>query len=198
MLFVFSVALGSASKAIENQVHFYEHRYQFQNLNQKIVDNFGDNFDGLYGTRNFREVLRGVLYRGGANNKYNKQQKRSNTNPIPNHGLENLCEEGFASAVYLYDTNFDSAKKSMRCKSFAGESASGNEFARDRQNGNSFTYHQLTAFNEENEEQFIKLIYDALTGKAASPFTCTVGTVGTHQEWSLQWHYNNSATGHQI
>lgn len=168
-MFALSASLSSVSFAIESQVHFFEQRYQIQNLNQKLVDNFGDNFDGLYGTRNFREVLRGVLYRGGANNKYNKHQKRNNTNPVQNHGLENLCEEGFASAVYLYDTNFDSAKKSVRCKSFAGESVSGNEFARSRQSGNSFTYQQLTAFDERNEEQFIKLIFDAITGKTEAP-----------------------------
>ena len=154
---------------IKAQVYFFEQRYQIQNVYEKLVDNYGDSHENLYGTRNFREILRGVLYRGGANNKFNKYQKRNNTNPLQNHGLENLCEEGFARAVYLYETNFDTAKKSVRCKSFTGESVSENEFADDRQKLNNFAYQQLTAFDETNEEKFIKMIHDALTGKIESP-----------------------------
>lgn len=61
----------------------------------KLVDNTGEGYDALYGTRNVRAVLNGVYYRGGANNYYNKHLKRKNSNPLPDEGLLHLCEEGF-------------------------------------------------------------------------------------------------------
>ena len=51
----------------------------------------------MSGIRDFREVLAGILYRGGANNgraSLNKGQ------------LNSLCEKGVSSAVYLYSTGF--------------------------------------------------------------------------------------------
>lgn len=154
---------------LSDQVRFYQNRFQFQGPNQKLVDNVGENHDSLYGARNFREVLRGVLYRGGANNKYNKIEKRNNMNPMPNHGLKNLCQEGFAGAVYLYETNFSGAQKSASCQSFANEDVSGNVFAEKRKSSNVVKYAQMAAFNEANEEKILSVIFDAVTGKTESP-----------------------------
>ena len=76
----------------------------------KIVDNRGDGFDDLYGTRNLRPILHGVAYRGGANNYYHKTNKRKNNNPLPKDGLQNLCTEGF-SFYLLIQNQLDLWKK---------------------------------------------------------------------------------------
>ena len=44
---------------------FYHARYKLTDPYAKAVDNHGDGFEDLYGVRNFREVLKGVLFRGG-------------------------------------------------------------------------------------------------------------------------------------
>lgn len=114
------VAKAQTDMGLES-IYFYQNRYPLKNPYDKLVNNRGDGREDLYGTRNFRSVLNGVVYRGGANNAYNKYGKRSNQNPLPNLGLKNLCEEGFGTAVYLYTTNYDRAPKATSCKSLAGE-----------------------------------------------------------------------------
>ncbi len=81
----------------------------------KVIDNFGNGFDSLYGTRNMRTVLHGVAYRGGANNYYHKTDKRNNHNPLPDDGIANLCKEGFSHSIYLYKQNWDSAPEYETC-----------------------------------------------------------------------------------
>lgn len=100
----------------------YRARYPLQNASQKLVDNHGNGFEMLYGTRNFRSVLNGVYYRGGANNAYHRTNKRDNSNPLPNDGLQNLCEEGFSTAIYLYPTNYDKAPHTVTCRMNDGSS----------------------------------------------------------------------------
>ncbi|MGE3261677.1 MAG: hypothetical protein AB7K68_07870 [Bacteriovoracia bacterium] len=96
----------------------YRTRYQLPTAGDKLLDNYGNGHDSLYGLRNTRAVLNGVYYRGGANNYYNKHKKRSNSNPLPKEGLENLCKEGFTRAVYLYAKNYNTAKKQTRCRTY--------------------------------------------------------------------------------
>lgn len=98
-------------------IYFYQHRYPLTNPYDKLVDNRGNGREDLYGVRNFRAVLNGIVYRGGANNVYNKYHKRNNQNPLQASALKNLCEEGFGTAVYLYTTNYGSAPKVTSCKS---------------------------------------------------------------------------------
>jgi hypothetical protein len=95
-------------------------RYPLTSATQKLIDNQGNGFEPLYGLRNVRAVLNGVYYRGGANNSYNKHKKRSNANPLPEEGLQHMCEEGFGHAVYLYDENFSTASKVTRCRTKDG------------------------------------------------------------------------------
>lgn len=147
---------STASALSQEQVQKYDQRYQLQNLNQKLVDNRGDGYENLYGVRNFRQVLRGILYRGGANNKYNKYGVRDNQNPLPDLGLKNLCSEGFAKAVYLYSNNFSKAPKQVICQSIEG-------------NKNQLQYQQVTATGEKNTTVFLKMVYDAIKEKAPSP-----------------------------
>lgn len=93
----------------------HRERYPLVDAKQKLVDNRGNGFENLYGTRNFRAVLNGVYYRGGANNAYHRTNKRNNQNPLPNDGLQNLCEEGFSTAIYLYSNNYSTAPKTVNC-----------------------------------------------------------------------------------
>jgi hypothetical protein len=60
---------------------------------QKIMQT-GSPFHGI---RDFREVMPGVLYRGGANNGHA---------PLSHDELNALCEDDIGTAIYLYSTGF--------------------------------------------------------------------------------------------
>ena len=155
LLSMFLFTLNSNSFPVE-QIHEYDLRYQLKSTNEKLVDNLGNNYEALYGVRNFRAVLSGLVYRGGANNSYNKYKKRANMNPLPEMGLENLCKEGFHDAIYLYPTNYNSAPKSVKCKTYKGEKS-------------EINYSQITAFDEPNTEKFLKLAYDMINDQKSGP-----------------------------
>lgn len=106
-----------ADWAPSDWVDHYARRYALQDPFAKLTDNHGDGFEDLYGTRNFRSVLKGIVYRGGANNRWHRERRRDNRNPLPEDGLENLCREGFGAAYYLYRTNFEVAPHHIRCES---------------------------------------------------------------------------------
>jgi hypothetical protein len=59
----------------------------------------------FHGIRDYREVMPGVLYRGGANN---------GRAPLRQDQLNALCEAGFGTAVYLYGTRF-SGPSTIHC-----------------------------------------------------------------------------------
>jgi hypothetical protein len=101
----------------DESIYYYQTHFPLKDPYKKLVDDKGNGFEPLYGVRNFRAVLNGVVYRGGANNIFNKYGERSNSNPLPNLGLRHLCEQGFGTAVYLYDTNYSSAPKTTQCQS---------------------------------------------------------------------------------
>ncbi len=86
----------------------------------KIIDNKGNGYEPLYGLRNMRVVLHGVMYRGGANNAFHRTNKRENTNPLPQDGLDNLCRESFGEAIYLYEKNY--MPQTVECESRTGSS----------------------------------------------------------------------------
>jgi len=96
-----------------DKISYYTKRYKALYLSDKIVDNYGNGFEKLYGLRNMRPVLHGVVYRGGSNNYYHRTNKRKNHNPLPNDGLKALANEGFSAAVYLYNKNFKTAPSSV-------------------------------------------------------------------------------------
>ena len=152
------------SFTLQEQVREYETRYQLNTRTQKLVDNKGDGYESLYGVRNFRTVLRGIMYRGGANNAYNKFKKRDNMNPLPDMGVTNLCKQGFKSSVYLYTTNFLGAQKTASCSDVHGDK-------------NKIDYKQITGLDEKNETVFLEMIYKAIKGEIPSPiyFHCWNG-----------------------
>ena len=103
--------------SVVTSIDAHQLRYVLKDTHTKLVDNRGNGFEALYGVRNFRAVLNGVVYRGGGNNAYNKYGVRANNNPLPTLGLTNLCKEGFSTGVYLYSTNYATAPKAVDCAS---------------------------------------------------------------------------------
>lgn len=125
---------------------YYINRYDEEDLLKKVVDNWGNGFDSLYGARNLRPILHGVAYRGGANNYFHKTDKRKNANPLPNDGIENLCQEGFSSSVYLYRTNFETAPPYQECNCVNGTK-------------NEMEYYQYDYFDEKHIYEMLELVY---------------------------------------
>jgi hypothetical protein len=135
----------------------YKQRYGLKDPFSKLVDNLGNKYDNLYGVRNFRVVLHGVYYRGGANNVYNKiDGVRANENPLQTGGLKNLCEEGFTNAIYLYPTNFSTAEKSASCKNFKNEIQ-------------TLKYENIIGLDKTTTPKFIQKVYDVIKGTAEGP-----------------------------
>ncbi|RYX78210.1 hypothetical protein EON76_06795 [bacterium] len=162
-LCLFSVSLkafGQADDSNEGElssasVEEYQTRYRLNDIDTKLVNNTGDGFEPLYGVRNFRAVLSGVVYRGGANNAYNKHGKRDNQNPLPPLGLKNLCEEGFGQAVYLYSKNFSGAAKQTSCSSTRGS--------------NHINYATHSPLNEEGVYEILKKVHSAIQNPQRGP-----------------------------
>ncbi len=98
----------------------HRRRYGLTSATQSLVADRGEGYDGLYGTRNLRAVLNGVFYRGGANNAFHRGGKRNNKNPLPPDGLDNLCRQGFGSAIYLYPTRYKTAAPETTCETVDG------------------------------------------------------------------------------
>lgn len=138
---------------LDQEVQKYKARYGNVDENTKLVDNTGKGDSELYGTRNVRTVLTGVLYRGGANNRY-LNPPRSNVNPLPTVGLNNLCKEDFSAAIYLYSENFSTAPKSVNCKNTSHQDQ-------------SLQYKQYAAYGEN--EKILAMVYDRIKGKLNGP-----------------------------
>ena len=139
-----------------DSIGFYQKRYELPDIFRKLVGDRGKGPESLYGVRNFRAVLNGVVYRGGANNVYHRQP-RENHNPLPTDGLENLCREGFSTAIYLYNKNFDGVKTGYDCSSVRG-------------GPNHLTYRQLTAHSRPKDAAAIlKLVHAELSRPTPRP-----------------------------
>lgn len=148
----YAAALGIRKFNQAQSLAYYQNRYVLRDPYTKWVDNRGNGYENLYGVRNFRAVLNGVVYRGGANNAYNKYGTRNNSNPLPNGGLANLCKEGFGTAVYLYSTNYGTAPKVTNCTSRVDQSAQ------------SLNYLQLSPHDRATDAQkVLAMIHKKLT-----------------------------------
>lgn len=135
---------------------YYMQRYLLTDVYTKLVNNTGDGFEPLYGVRNFRAVLPGLVYRGGANNFYNKNLKRPNQNPLPDAGLANLCQEGFGKAVYLYSTNYNTAPPQLNCSSIRGGTS-------------QIEYLQHSALRPAQAQQILNLVSEVIQGRTSGP-----------------------------
>ena len=143
-------------RATTDRTDFYDSRYSLDDVFEKATNNHGEGFEALYGTRNFRTILNGVAYRGGANNKYHREARRDNMNPLPVEGLVNLCQEGFERSYYLYRTNFESAPKVTRCIS-----PSGKEHRLD--------YRQVSPFDEVHRRQMLGDVFETIRDESRGP-----------------------------
>jgi hypothetical protein len=152
-LAIVAASFAMAAGATTFDSTYYHARYGLKDPYAKRIDNMGNGYDPLYGLRNVREVLKGVLYRGGANNFYNKHQKRANSNPLPNEGLDNLCAEGFKTGVYLYATNYSKAPHQLDCRSLRG--------------ANHLDYVQIDP--KSKPEDILKLVFAAIFNRERGP-----------------------------
>lgn len=143
-------------KDLRTVTESYQNQFNLGSADQKLVNNRGDGFDSLYGTRNFRMVLRGIYYRGGANNTYNKILVRDNMNPLQDQALANLCENGFSEALYLYSENYKTAPPTTNCKTLQNEN-------------HTLAYNQMTALTLSNQEKFIQKIYQHIKNPKQGP-----------------------------
>lgn len=135
---------------------YYKNRYVETDLMYKIVDNWGNGFDSLYGTRNMRPILHGVAYRGGANNYYHKTAKRKNSNPLPNDGVSNLCKEGFSHSVYLYRKNWETAPTMDTCKCV-------------NDSRNVMQYDQFDYFDDQHIHDMLEIVYNSAKDSSIGP-----------------------------
>ncbi|MEN8927418.1 MAG: OmpA family protein [Flavobacteriales bacterium] len=136
--------------------NFYKNRYNETDLLKKITDNYGNNEDKLYGTRNLRPILHGIAYRGGGNNYYHATDKRKNQNPLPDDGLVNLCKEGFSKSVYLYQKNFENTYSEVNCNCIDGER-------------NNVEYLQLDYFDDNHVREMVQMVYESATQESVGP-----------------------------
>lgn len=142
---------------LKNKSNEYRAKYALNDVFTKLVDNHGNNFAALYGVRNFRVVLHGVYYRGGANNTYNTVDGiRDNKNPLQAGGLKNLCEEDFKQSIYLYSTNYGTAPTSVSCTNYKNEKS-------------TLKYEQISPLSFKNNEKFLDKVYQVIKGQAAGP-----------------------------
>ena len=148
-------------KTLKEKANYYKNKFRVLCTSDKITDNFGNGFDSLYGTRNMRTILYGIAYRGGANNFYHRINKRDNHNPLPEDGLQNLCEQGFSTSVYLYSTNFSEVSKSYFSKS----------------SSNQLNYLQNSVWNRQDMKKIMYLVKDVIDNPAKGPvyFHCWNG-----------------------
>ncbi len=161
LVLVFTVSSVAQNSEIIQRIRAYKEKYKAICVGDKITDNRGNGYEDLYGTRNMRPILHGVAYRGGANNFYHKTDKRDNHNPLPQDGLQNLCEEGFSKAVYLYSTNFKESPKTVICNGKA----------------DTIKYEQNSGMSRETQRKIMTDVYNVIIGKTDGPiyFHCWNG-----------------------
>ena len=151
-IFGINFCLAKNFSSLNEKVDYFKNRYKVECLNEKIIDNFGNGFDNLYGTRNMRPILLGIAYRGGANNYYHKTNKRDNQNPLPNDGLENLNNEGFSMAVYLYGKNFSTAPRFVT-----------------NNNNDTLRYIQNSGMNRNTQREIMQMVQDRIENPSLGP-----------------------------
>ncbi|TGV61049.1 hypothetical protein EN784_01225 [bacterium M00.F.Ca.ET.141.01.1.1] len=146
---------------LEDSIAFYSQRYALSDTHTKLVSNNGSGYDRLTGVRNFRRVLNGLVYRGGANNSF-RTPKRDNENPLPPEAVENLCKEGFSTSIYLYKQNYETSEHVKDCTSIGGGS-------------NNFSYLQSSVTSSDDAarshalENILSIIYDHIKGNDHRP-----------------------------
>ncbi len=135
---------------------YYKDHFGANVLLDKITDNQGNGCESLYGTRNFRPILHGAAYRGGANNYFHRDGRRLNQNPLPEDGIRNLCQEGFSATVYLYRNNFGSVVPYDTCDCV-------------NNSVNIMDYRQLDYFDDAHVYEMLRLVHKAIVDPNTGP-----------------------------
>ena len=154
-LFLFTSCSSQSDSSSLDVSNFlkYKDLYNVECVDEKITNNKGEGFEGLYGTRNFRVILHGVAYRGGGNNYYHRSNKRNNKNPLPMDGLQNLLENGFSTSVYLYNENFDTSPP----------------FLVNKKTNDSLMYYQIGGNNPSELDSILMFSYNAIMNEDIGP-----------------------------
>ena len=147
-----SIPVDAIAPLLE-KINEYKLRYKVNCVQDKITDNYGNGFEDLYGTRNFRVILHGIAYRGGGNNYYHRTNKRNNKNPLPMDGLNNLLENGFSTSVYLYTENFETAPS----------------FLVNAENPDTLKYYQLGGNTSSSLDSILMLTYNSIINQDVGP-----------------------------
>jgi hypothetical protein len=99
-----------------------------------------DYISGLKNVRFVKEVLKGVLYRGGG---------KGGMTELTSPALDSLCDNGFSEAVYLYNTDF-SGPQTVKC------------------GGNTLDY-EYHSFRGKGRVAILNEIYDVIKSSHAGP-----------------------------
>lgn len=150
-IILFSLATNASP---QDPWDFYDARYNLPDIYQSLTDNKGLGSEEVYGTRNFRKLLNGIVFRGGANNKYHRETPRDNLNPLQESALQTLCREGFSSAIYLYKMNFETASPETTCTDIHGRP-------------NTLKYYQRSPNTQP--EDILKLVHAHLSSPENGP-----------------------------
>ena len=79
----------------------YPDRFGLDSIQTKLINNKGQGYDSIYGCRNFRVILKNLVYRGGNNNPLSVQ------NPLTLRTINDLKKNDFEDIIYLYSRNFE-------------------------------------------------------------------------------------------
>jgi outer membrane protein OmpA-like peptidoglycan-associated protein len=155
LFFLFSSCSAQTDTSLADKTKFikYKNLYDVECVDEKIIDNQGNGFENLYGTRNFRVVLHGVAYRGGGNNYYHRTDKRNNKNPLPMDGLQNLLDNGFSTSIYLYTQNFETSPP----------------FLIDTKTNDTLRYYQLGGNSSSSLDSILMFTYNSIINKDLGP-----------------------------
>ena len=137
-LLILLTALNCSAQDIE----FYKQLFG-SNVYTRLTDNAGKGYSVIEGTRNFRVVLPGVLYRSG------KINPAGNENPMTEPTLNNLCGLGFSTSVYLYTTNYNTVPHVIKCQN------------------TTLNYKQISVLS--NPLPVLKLVYRRIKGELSGP-----------------------------
>lgn len=141
-LLILLLSLNLHAYNIKNDVEFYKDVFG-TDVYKKLTDDRGKGMEVIQGTRNFRVVLPGVLYRSG------KINPNGNENPMTEETLMNLCHLGFSGAIYLYTTNYNSVPHIIKCED------------------TTLYYNQINVLS--NPKPTLQIVFDRIKGNIPGP-----------------------------
>ena len=144
--------IGSESDLTSSLLKFQK-RFSVSDMYTRlvVVDNPAKGFEMLFGTRNFRSVLNGLVYRGGVNHSTTPGYEW----PLAKETLDRLCKEGFEHIVYLYRDTQNAIIPVTSCVANDGRP-------------NVMKYEYISPFNTSGAKKLQTIIHDKLNGQPNS------------------------------